>query len=318
MPERTGACRLKRYFGIIVVIALVIVAAVASHRTASARALEAERDADFRRIQSVYLERVGWMRTNPDEASYRDELKSFFKAYFDDVDGHLDRFHGNKKFDSYLAELEQREASGGEKKDNRAGDRKAFYEYARKQFDALHEGRYRPVWTATDKGMRLDVVSNDVVMVMGKPQIRLQLVLWGAQRVEKDEGKVKKMVTSAAFDTVWKLTDAKGKLLGEMRGADPSMKIDYPERLIAEFPPQMVLGHYDLDLLPADVAKLEMTINVASHAASGGNANATYVWKLDVPSEWKLGANETWEGATQEERPEEEIDPAKASAKKGE
>ncbi|MHA7631383.1 hypothetical protein [Corallococcus sp. M7] len=309
---------MKRYFGIIIVIALVIIAAVASHRTASARTTEAERDADFRRIQAVYLERVGWMRTNPDEASYKDELKSFFKGYFDDVDAHLDRFHGNKKFDSYLAELEQREASGGDKKDTRAGDRKAFYEYARKQFDALKDGRYRPVMSATDKGMRLDIVSNDVVMVMGKPQIRLQLVLWGAQRVEKDEGKLKKMVTSASFDTVWKLTDAKGKLLGEMRGADPSMKIDYPERLIAEFPPQMVLGHYDLDLLPAEVAKLEMTINVASHAASGGNANATYAWKLDVPSEWKLGANETWEGATQEERPEEEIDPAKASAKKGE
>ncbi|WP_375744770.1 hypothetical protein NR800_08095 [Corallococcus interemptor] len=309
---------MKRYFGIIIVIALVIVAAVASHRTASARATEAERDADFRRIQSVYLERVGWMRSNPDEASYKDELKSFFKGYFDDLDAHLDRFGGNKKFDSYLAELEQRSESGGDKKDNRAGDRKAFYEYARKQFDSLREGRYRPVMSATDKGMRLDVVSNDVVMVMGKPQIRLQLVLWGAQRVEKDEGKVKKMVTSAAFDTVWKLTDAKGKLLGEMRGADPSMKIDYPERLIAGFPPQMLLGHYDLDLLPAEVAKVEMTINVASHAASGGNANATYTWKLDVPSEWKLGANETWEGATQEERPEEEIDPAKASAKKGE
>ncbi|MBN8467829.1 hypothetical protein JYJ95_15015 [Corallococcus exiguus] len=310
---------MKRYFGIIVVIALVIVAAVASHRTASARATEAERDADFRRIQSVYMERVGWMRSNPDEASYKDELKSFFKGYFDDVEAHLDRFGGNKKFDSYLAELEQRAESGGDKKDTRAGDRKAFYDYARARFDSLREGSYRPALTATDKGMRLDVVSrDDVVMVMGKPQIRLQLVLWGAQRVEKDEGKVKKMVTSASFDTVWKLTDAKGKLLGEMRGADPSMKIDYPERLIAGFPPQMVLGHYDLDLLPAEVAKLEMTINVASHAASGGNANATYTWKLDVPSEWKLGANETWEGATQEERPEEEIDPAKASAKKGE
>lgn len=99
---------MKRYFGIIVVIALVIVAAVASHRTASARAHEAERDADFRRIQAVYLERVGWMRANPDGVSYRDELKPFLKAYFDDVDEHLTRFGGNKKFDGYLAELDKR------------------------------------------------------------------------------------------------------------------------------------------------------------------------------------------------------------------
>jgi hypothetical protein len=150
-------------------------------------------------------------------------------------------------------------------------------------------------------------------MVLGKPQVRLQLALWGAQRALKDEGKVRKMMTSASFDTVWKLTDAKGKLLGEMRGSDPAMKVDFPERYIPQFPPQMVLGHYDLDQMPSDVAKMEMTINVSSHSASGGNVTATYVWKLDVPSDWKLGAGQTWEGATQEERPEEEIDPAKSA-----
>jgi hypothetical protein len=304
--------RVKRYFGVIVLIAGVLLAAVMSHRTTSARAKEAERTADFQRIQSEYLERVGWLRTNPDENTYREELKPFFKSYFDQVDTHLASFGGNKQFDDYLQELEKRSEGG---KVERAEDRKAIYEYTRKQFDSMREGRYRPVWTATDKGMRLDIVSSDVVMVLGKPQIRLQLALWGAQRAMKDEGKVKKMLTSASFDTVWKLTDAKGKLLGEMRGADPSMKVDHPERYVAQFPPQMVLGHYDLDQMPNEVAKMEMTINVSSRSASGGNITSTYVWKLDVPSDWKLGAGETWEGATQEERPEDEIDPSKKSAK---
>lgn len=304
---------MKRYFGILVLVAGLLFAAVLSYRSSSSKTKEAQRTADFQRVQAEYLERVGWMRANPDEASYRDELKPFFKAYFDQVDEHLTRFGGSKQFDGYLQELEKRAEGGKEKKDDRAGDRKAFYDYTRKQFDAMREGRYRPVWTATEKGMRLDVVSSDVVMVLGKPQVRLQLALWGAQRSLKDEGKVKKMVTSASFDTMWKLTDAKGKLLGEMRAADPSMKIDFPERFIAEFPPQMVLGHYDLDLIPADVQKIEMTIKVSSHAASGGNADATYVWKLDAPTEWKLGAGESWEGATQEERPEDEIDPSKAA-----
>lgn len=304
---------MKRYFGVIVIVAGVLLAAVMSYRSASGRALEAQRDADQQRIHAEYLERVGWMRANPDEASYRDELKPFFKNYFEQVDAHLARFKGNAKFDDYLQELEKREESGA--KDDRANDRKAFYENTRKTFDRMREGRYRPVWTATEKGMRLDIISSDVVMVLGKPQIRLQLAVWGAQRLLKDEGKARKMVTSASFDTVWKLTDAKGKLLGEMRGADPSMKIDYPERFVWAFPPQMVLGHYDLDLLPNEVAKIDMTINLTSSAASGGSAAATYVWKLDVPSEWKLGAGESWEGATQEERPEEEIDPSKASAR---
>lgn len=303
---------MKRYFGVLVLIAGVLVASVMFYRRLSAQAREAEREAEFAQIQKNYLERVGWMRTNPDDKGYREEVGPFFKGYFEQITAHQNRFGGNKEFDAYLQELERKAESG---KDERAGDRKAYYEYTRKVFDSFRNGRYQPVWTATDKGMRLDVVSSDVVMVLGQPQVRLQLALWGAQRELKEDGKVKKMVTSAAFDTSWKLTDAKGKLIGEMKGTDPAMKVDFPERYIAEFPPQMVLGHYDMDLVPSEVSKMDITFRVSSRAASGGTATATYVWKVDsVPSDWKLGAGMKWEGATEETRPEEEIDPSKASA----
>ncbi|WPB81686.1 hypothetical protein KYC5002_21530 [Archangium violaceum] len=301
---------MKRYFGVIVIIAGVLIGGLMTYRASSAKALAAQREAEFARIQSAYLERVGWMRTNPDEASYRQELAPFFKTYFEQISAHQSRFKLSKDFDAYLVELEKR----GEKED-RAADRKAYYEYTRKVFDQMREGRYKPEWTATDKGMRLDVVGSDRVTVLNRPQVRLRLALWGAYREERTDGKVKKMVTSASFKTQWKLTDERGKLVGEMTGEDPSMKVDYPERFIAEFPPQMVLGHYDMDLVPNEVKKMEITFNVSSRAASGGDATATYVWKLDVPSEWRLGAGEKWEGAEVTERSEEEIDPSKAQKK---
>ncbi|MFY0568093.1 hypothetical protein ACN28E_30265 [Archangium lansingense] len=301
---------MKRYFGVIVIIAGILIGGVMTYRSSSAKALEAQREADFTRIQREYLERVGWMRTNPDEASYRQELSPFFKTYFEQISAYQSRYKLSKDFDAYLIELEKR----GET-DDRIADRKAFYDYTRKVFDQMREGRYKPQWTATDKGMRLDVVSSDVVMVLNKPQVRLQLALWGAHREERTDGKVKKMVTSASFKTQWKLTDERGKLIGEMTGEDPSMKVDFPERFIAEFPPQMVLGHYDMDLVPNEVKKMEITFNVSSRAASGGDATATYLWKLEVPSGWRLGAGEKWEGAEVTERSEEEIDPSKAQKK---
>ncbi len=301
---------MKRYFGIIVIIAGILIAAIMTYRTSSAQALEAQRTADFTRLQKDYLERVGWIRTNPDPASYGQEVNSFFKTYFEQVSSHQNRYRLSKDFDAYLTELDSR---GG--KDERAQDKKAFYDYTRKVFDQMREGRYKPLWSATDKGMRLDVLSADVAMVMNKPQVRLQLVLWGAQREERSDGKVKKMVTSASFKTQWKLTDEKGKLIGEMNGDDPSMKVDFPERFIAEFPPQMVLGHYDMDLVPSEVKKMEITFNVNSRASSGGDVAATYLWKLDVPQDWRLGAGQTWEGAEVSERAEEEIDPSKAQKK---
>jgi hypothetical protein len=300
-----------RYFGVLVVVAGVFVASALFYRRLSAQTLEAQREAGITHIQKDYLERVGWLRTNPDDKAYREEVGPFFKSYFEQIDAHLEKYKGNKEFDAYIQEVE-RKAEGG--KDDKVAERKAAYEYTRKVFDAFRKGRYQPVWTSTDKGMRLDVVSADVVMVKGQPQVRFLLSLWGAQRELKDDGKVKKMVTSATFDAAWRLTDAKGKLVGEMHGGDPANKIDFPERYIAEFPPQMLLGHYDMDLVPNEVSKMELTFKVSSRASSGGTAAATYLWKMDsVPSEWKLGAGVKWEGATEEERAEEEIDPRKAA-----
>lgn len=288
-------------------VACVIAGGTVAYRNFKNRAVEAERNADFARIQKDYLERVGWIRANPDAASYRSELPAFFRRYFDDVAEHHERYQGNTRFDGYLEELASKSAEASA--DAKADTRKAFYEYSRKVFDQIHEGRYAPTWSASDQGLRLDVVSTEVVTVLNRPQIRMSLVLWGAQREMKSDGRLKRMITSASFNTSWKLMDEKGKLLGEMSGQDPSMKVDFPERFVAEFPPQMVLGHYDLDLFPAEVTKVETTFSVSSRASSGGQSNAQFVWKLDVPENWKLKKGEKWEGAVESERPEDEINP---------
>jgi len=261
---------------------------------------------DSARIQHDYLERIGWIRANPDEKSYRDEVNPFLRSYFKQIDEHLDRFGGNKQFDDYLLKEEKRT----EKKGPRKGpDPKVHYDYVKAMFDRLRSGSYEPSWSASDKGMRLDVLADERANG-GKPVIRLTAVLWGAQRSLKDDGKLKRMATSASFDVKWRFTDAQGKLLAEMSATDPSMKIDYPEQFIEEFPPQMVFGHYDVDPVPAEVAKAEITFTVTSRSSTGGEAVASYVWKLDVPPEWKLRPGEKWEGAEESVRPEEEINPA--------
>ncbi len=301
---------MKRYLGLIVGVLTFVIASVAAYNKYKEKAVEAERTVDAARIKADYLERVGWIRSNPDEKAYRDEVSTFFRWYFKEVNEHLNRFRGNKDFDDYLAELDKRSGKG--KSDSQAGEKKAYYEYTKKIFDDFRTGSYNPVWSATDKGMRLDVRS---ARVEGK-QIRIGLLLWGAQRELRDDGKLKKMATSSSWGVTWRLFDEKGKLFGEMSASgDPSMKIDFPERFIEQFPPQMVMGHYDMDLVPAEVVKMEIAFNVVSRAPSGGEANASYVWKLDTPPEWRLRPGEKWEGAQESVRPEDEIDPAAAAKK---
>jgi hypothetical protein len=309
---------MNRYLGVFVALIAFAVAVVIGTSRYKAKSLEAERDLNLARVQKEYFERVGWIRSIPDEKAYKDEVLAFFRWYFREVNEHLTRFRGNKNFDDYLVELKKRTENAKE-----VADRKSYYEFTRKFFDDLRSGNYAPVFSASDKGMRLDVTSAKVQNEDGKRRVRLGIALWGAQREVRDESTAamgitaavkKKIVTSAAFNVTWKLFDDKGKLIYEMNAAgDPAMKVDFPERYIAEFPPQMVLGSYATDLVPAEVAKMEVAFNVSSRAPTGGEAFATFAWKLDAPADWKLRPGEKWEEAEESVRSAEEVDPAAAA-----
>jgi len=304
---------MKGLSGILLVAVVAAVAGFIGHKVASSDGNEALQAAENRsRIQSEYLERIAWLRSNPDDKAYRDEVGTFFRWYFKEINDHHNRFGGNRNFDGYLTELNTRSER---LTDAQLAERKKVYDYVKGTFDQLRQGTYSPVFTGTDDGLRFDIVSADVKMVDGEPKIHLPIVLWGAQREMREDGnKMKKMVTSASFNVTWRLFDAKGKLYGEMTASgDPTNKVDFPERYIPEFPAQVVLGEYDIDLLPAEVARIEMEFNVNSRATSGGEARATYSWKLDTPAEWKLKDGDQWKGAQEDIRPLEEIDPAAAA-----
>jgi hypothetical protein len=294
----------RPYLGIFVIAGIGAVAVAASgYRKYKTKTFEAERDLNAARIQKEYLERVGWIRSNPDERTYREEVRPF------------QRFRGNPNFDDYLLELKKRPSLNPEQ----LADKHAYYDYTKKVFDELKSGRYAPLWSGTDKGMRLDVRSAAIERALGKPRIRIDLVLWGAQRELREDstsavgivvGARKWMLTSASFNMIWRLLDEKGKFIGELNATgDPSMKVDFPERFIPEFPPQVVLGYYPVDFIPAEVKKIEITFAVASRSPFGGEAQATYRWQLDAPADWKLSPGEKWEGAEESVRPPEEVDP---------
>ncbi len=306
---------MNRYLGVFVALIAFTTAAVIGVSRHKAKTFEAERDLNLARVQREYLERVGWIRSIPEEKAYKEEVTTFLRWYFREIGDHVARSRGNPKFNDYLTELSKRVESQKE-----YAERKAYFDYTKRVFDELRSGSYSPLFTAADKGMRLDITSASVQAQGDKSQLKLEIVLWGAQRALRDESTMangitasikKKMVTSASFTSTWKLYDGHGKLIGEMTAqGDPTMKVDYPEKYIPEFPPQMVVGYYALDLIPAEVAKIDLLFNVVSRSPSGGDATANFQWKIDAPSEWKLRPGEKWAGAEEAVRPEEEIDPA--------
>ncbi len=264
---------------------------------------------DLTRIQLEYLERVPLLRSNPDADAYRSELPPFFQWYLGQISEHHKRFGGNAQFDGYLAGLEAR----GAQDPNYAAKKQAFNDVSA-VFKLIRENHYKPLWTATDRGMRMDILDDKIEMIGGEPTVVLPMVLWGAQREVRDDGKgIKTMLTSASFSIDIRLLDAKGRFFGGTNGAgDPAGKVDHPERFIPEFPAQTVLGKFHLPMVPSDVAKAEITFNVTTTPSHGAPVLASYKWNLDVPAAWKLRPGEEWKGAEVSERSAEEINAANA------
>lgn len=310
---------MKRYFGIIVAIIFAVVAIVYVKNTWKENAAEAASLQDAARLRADYLERIAWLRVVPEPKAYSDELQTFMRWYFKEITEHFNKFGGNRNFDDYLVELDakttSKKNSGDE--DTRAGDRKAKYEYTRRVFDTFKAGTYSPVWSATNNGIRFDIVSASAQQIGPDQKIHLPLVVWGLPREERiDDKKTKRILVNASFRFNWKLFDEKGKLIAEIPGeGGPDSRVDWPERYVKYFPPMVVLGHYDVDKVPQEAKTAEITFTLSARSPTGGDVMANYVWKLDVPAEWKLAAGESWKGATESIRPEEEIDPKKRAQK---
>jgi hypothetical protein len=308
---------MKRYFGIFVALAFVVVAIVFASRKWTEKTTEAQRTENLLRLQRDYFERVAWLREVPDQKAYANEMDTFLHWYFKEVNEHFNKFGGNREFTDYLTELDERGGKGG-KKEERAGEKKAVYEYTRNVFDQMRKGTYAPFWTGTDKGVRLDILSANTQSVGGESKIHLPVVVWGLPREERvDDHGVKKISVNGSFRFNWKLFDEKQKLIAEIPGeGGPDSRVDWPERYVKFFPAATVLGHYDIDKLPPETKTVEITFTLSARSPSGGDVMANYSWKLDAPAEWKLGAGEAWKGAQESIRPEEEIDPAAAAKKK--
>lgn len=306
---------MKRFIGVIIIIAGIAAIVVWSARRFEQRSTEIAREQSELRLRAAYLERVAWLRNVPEEKAYRDEIGTFLAWYFKEVGEHMARFGGNRAFDDYLQELEERGKKTPSSKfegpaRNRIEDKRAAYEYTKGVFEQFRSKAYAPLWTATSRGMRLDIASADPVRMGPEEKIRLQVVAWGLPMDERvDEHKVRRLTSNASFRFTWRLFDDKQKLIGEMPGeGGPEGRIDWPERFVKFFPPVVLLGYYDVDKLPQNVKSAEITFNIGARSPTGGDMQGTYVWKLDVPAAWKLGAGEVWHGAQESIRPKEEIE----------
>jgi len=284
---------MKRYLGIILGLAVVLCPVIFVAKTWKETRFEADKTLSEIQLKADYLERVSWIRSIPTETAYQSEARSFLHWYFGRVNQHVEKFQLNANFDDYLQEL----ASLGHI--DRPEERRRVYENVRSVFDLMRKERYNPQWSAADQNVRLDILSTQVVFDRGERKIRYQLVIWGLPRTRTvDERKLLRVQNRASFRAQWRMYDARNKLVAEMRSeGDMAGRVDWPERYVSMFPADVTLGHYDVDLMPSNVERVDISFNILSPSLTGGDMRPTFVWKREVPPEWRLNPGEIWRDA---------------------
>jgi hypothetical protein len=307
---------------LLVVVALVLGGGYYGMNLYKAKVAEYDHRLDLERIRREYLERAPLARDIPEANKYAEEMRALFKWYFGELTEHYNKFGAFKNYDRVMQEFEAR-------KKNKKLSEKEFEQYeerfklAKGMWDALKEGRYDPIFTSAERGLRFDIYKVEALPDSKDPKVRLWVALYGAQRkwnVDTSGGfKVSKLNVNAHFQgLILQGFTAKDKQVVEQAVSGEPFKIDHPERWIEEFPPSMVFAHYDLPLLPYDVeveagkpaqtverAEFAFTVSTRS-VVSGEEVLVAFTWKTPLKPEWKLPPGKKWEGATEEIRSEPE------------
>ncbi|HTP25749.1 MAG TPA: hypothetical protein VMK12_08830 [Anaeromyxobacteraceae bacterium] len=224
-----------------------------------------------------------------------EEAKAVLRWWFDES-GILHKRFGSVEASSQP--LEKEKGAGLE----------AYRRYAGEWLDMLR-GEYAPALSASDQGLRLDVlgIRPGVHPESHERMLRIDFALWGApRRIELEpaggERSSLRVVVPLSFrQLAFRFLDAAGKTYGEMSGVgEPYMMIKDPERFSFELPPGMALGTWWVEPFPRETARVEISVGVQVQGMTSASLTPTFRWELPVSDEWKLRPGEVFHAETRE------------------
>lgn len=290
-----------------VTVPLVVLAAGAAvlFTTWRSRSDAAEARLERAQLKREFLERGAVSRDLPPEKAreWRDEARALLRWYFDELAASRNR---HPRAAEAARPAKGKEGKGKEEDASRA----EWQRYAEDRLAILRDGKYEPLHSLADRGLRLDILAFGPAANPegGARALRIDFALWGApRRVEKETlpgtaRTVSKVVVPAAFRQLgFQFLGEKGKTWGEMTGpGEPYMKLADPERFSDDFPPGVLFGTWYVDLFPREAQKVVFTLGVEARGQSGADVSASYKLELPVADAWKIGPGEKYQAETRE------------------
>ncbi|MFA6034818.1 MAG: hypothetical protein WC889_18105 [Myxococcota bacterium] len=245
--------------------------------------------------KAEFLARSFWLRQAQNVAQYKNEVSSLLKTYFQEVSSLNDKYGKSQDLEKKWKDYEQGGANkgtplavdlGGSKSKDEKGSFKEAFEYSKQAFDLLQSGRYEPVMTNSKESVRLDFYKLERIGSGDQARVRWSFLLWGPLPEMKYAG------------MEIKLYDSTGKLVGTMTSASsqPSLRVDEPSVWIAEFPPALTPGYYELPLLPPVTSKFDISFTMGGRSPFGNDVNWVYEFKdITADPSWRMPDGTKWE-----------------------
>ncbi len=269
------------------------------------RVVSYEHQLELEKIRREFLERSFLALSMSNADHYRFESKQLWKWYFGELDKHYQEFTKYKNEDLFLSELEEKKRVKKVTENEIAQYEKRF-EATKKFWNLVKQGRYEPIFTAAENGLRFDIYDLQFTEDIER-RAWVYFALYGAQRKWIEEPgpiKVSRLVVNASFQEIlFKGKNANGKLIGEMRSLGNPFMVDHPERYIADFPSGVVLGSYSFPAVPSEAVNGEISMKVLTRSVlTGEEAVGNFLWSFPVDIRWRLPEGAVWEGAKEETR----------------
>lgn len=216
------------------------------------------------------------------------EATRLFQHHQDGVNALYKTFPDLKNPDAFLQGVE-RKAKAGTYDDEK---RQAFterYEALKALHKDIIKGEYRPVWTQRAGAMRLDVVRLRPKQVKGRSWLVADIVMWGPvkERITFGAMDLKLLVEHEVPGRRGRMVDKKAVIPITASNGTPSTLIDAPYEWMPGFPPGVMVGTYNLPVLPRATTRLSLKLNMITSAAGGSRVPAQFEFlDVEVPPTW--------------------------------
>ncbi len=301
---------MRRLLLVLLAAALLLGGGLSLARAWRAREVAAGSALERARLGREFAERAALARALPAEPpeAWRAEASALLGWYLSSIDAVARAHPGAPPRPGALARAEA-ERRGSLPAQERA-TLEEFQRYASGRVALLRSGRYAPLASAADAGLRLDLLAIEPgPSPAGGPGLRIDFALWGPPRLlERIDGAPRagpRTTSPVSLDRLAvRLRDERGALYGEMTGAgEPYLKLLDGERFAEELPPSVTFGTWWLELLPREARTVELELHATIHGASGRAWPARLVASLPVEEGWTLPPGVAYQAEVREAAP---------------